>query len=273
MSKHAAEIASGDRFEFGANWESFLSSLNDERIAGAEKALQCMLQLGTLSGRTFLDIGSGSGLSSLAAHRLGAEVVSFDYDPRSVGCTRELKRRYFSNGPCWTIEEGSILDEAYIKTLGKFDIVYSWGVLHHTGQMQAALANATIAVDEHGLLCLAVYNDQGMQSRLWKWIKRVYCAGFVRRFAILTVFIPLFALGSIVAGIVKYGHPLGQIRASRSARGMSLYHDWVDWLGGYPFEVAKPEDILRLYRGLGFTLVNMTTTNGVGCNEFVFQKL
>ncbi len=49
----------------------------------------------TLAGNSFLDVGSGSGLFSLAAMRLGADRVhSFDYDPQSVGCTKELKRRF-----------------------------------------------------------------------------------------------------------------------------------------------------------------------------------
>lgn len=135
MTEHATEIARGERFEFGANWAQFLNVLNDERIALAEQSLRTMLGVNDLQGKRFLDIGSGSGLFSLVARRLGAAVHSFDYDPRSVACTAELKRRYYPDDPDWVVEQGSALDKDYLQTLGQWDVVYSWGVLHHTGAM------------------------------------------------------------------------------------------------------------------------------------------
>jgi 2-polyprenyl-6-hydroxyphenyl methylase/3-demethylubiquinone-9 3-methyltransferase len=172
MSSHAIEIAQGDRFEFGKNWTRFLFVLDDARVARAEESLKVMLEVQDLEGMRFLDIGSGSGLFSLAARRLGASVHSFDFDPRSVGCTRELKRRYFDGDLRWNVEEGSALDETYLKSLGTFDVVYSWGVLHHTGQMWQALENARLPVAAGGKLFVAIYNDVGSKSRRWTWIKR-----------------------------------------------------------------------------------------------------
>jgi len=131
MNKHGLEIESGERFKFGENWQAFLSLLNDERIIQAEKSIKKYLQIESLEGLSFLDVGSGSGLFSLAARRLGAQVHSFDYDPQSVQCTKELKNRYFKDDDKWVIEQGSVLDDKYLSQLGKFDIVYSWGVLHH----------------------------------------------------------------------------------------------------------------------------------------------
>lgn len=141
MRQHQKEVVMGERFEFGANWARFLSVLNEERIDAAQASLCRMLEVEDLKGKTFLDIGSGSGLFSLAARRLGACVHSFDYDPQSVGCTAELKRRYFPEDADWTVEEGSVLDTGYLQGLGQFDVVYSWGVLHHTGAMWQALEN------------------------------------------------------------------------------------------------------------------------------------
>src|SRR5580700_4982062 len=141
MTQHAAEIESGDRFAFGENWAAFLAQLDDQRIATAEASLREMLGVENLHGRTFLDIGSGSGLFSLAARRLGAKVRSFDYDPASVACTTELKTRYYPQDENWTVGTGSVLDADYLNSFPKFDIVYSWGVLHHTGQMWLALEN------------------------------------------------------------------------------------------------------------------------------------
>jgi len=141
MSQHQNELNAGERFAFGDNWARFLSILNDERIRMAEESLKRMLEVETLAGKSFLDIGSGSGLFSLAARRLGARVHSFDYDPQSVACTAELKRRYFPDDAQWVVEEGSALDMDYLNRLGQFDVVYSWGVLHHTGAMWQALKN------------------------------------------------------------------------------------------------------------------------------------
>jgi 2-polyprenyl-6-hydroxyphenyl methylase/3-demethylubiquinone-9 3-methyltransferase len=140
-----AEIQSGSRFRFGANWTRFLAVLDEARIADAETSLRAMLAVADLRDRRFLDIGCGSGLFSLAARRLGAQVHSFDFDLQSVACAQELKRRYFPQDSAWRVEQGSVLDSQYIRQLGKFDIVYSWGVLHHTGSMWIAIEMRSVA--------------------------------------------------------------------------------------------------------------------------------
>ncbi len=149
---HSSKIQKGTRFAFGKNWAAFLSVLSEERIREAEKSLKTMLDISTLEGNSFLDVGSGSGLFSLAARRLGARVHSFDYDPQSVACTAELKGKYFPNDAEWTIEQGNVLDVAYLEGLGRFDVVYSWGVLHHTGDMWQAMENIVPLVAGGGRL-------------------------------------------------------------------------------------------------------------------------
>jgi 2-polyprenyl-3-methyl-5-hydroxy-6-metoxy-1,4-benzoquinol methylase len=273
---HSIEIAHGERFEFGDNWASFLSVLDEERILAAERALQRMLQVERLDGLRFLDIGSGSGLSSLAARRLGATVHSFDYDPQSVACTHELRRRYFPEDDRWTVERASALDAGYLRSLGRFDVVYSWGVLHHTGRMWDGLENAMIPVAPGGKLFIAIYNDTGTQSRRWRWIKRTYNAlpKPARKPFAVAVTLPL-EVKSFAAAVAK-GRPGDYVRSwtnYRRRRGMNKWHDGLDWVGGYPYEFATPDEIFDFYSARGFALTKLKCgVVGLGCNEFVFTR-
>lgn len=280
MNPPAADSSPGskDRFAFGKNWRQFLSVLNDDRIALAEKSVRNLLQIEDLSGVRLLDIGSGSGLFSLAARRLGADVTSFDYDADSVACTTELRRRYFEGDDTWTVQQGSVLDQDFLSTLGEFDVVYSWGVLHHTGAMYQAFENVVPLVAPGGKLAISIYNDQGSWSRRWLKIKKIYngLPGFLK---------PLFSIAILAPRELKY-LCLDTIRlkpwayfanirnySSQSLRGMSYWYDLKDWIGGYPFEVAKPEQIFGFFFDRGFTLQKLTTVaGGHGCNEFLLGR-
>lgn len=273
---HAHEIARGDRFSFGDNWLRYLKVLDDRRIERAIDSLKTMLEVADLRGKSFLDIGSGSGIFSLAARRLGARVVSFDYDPRAVACTQEVKRRYFDKDGDWRVLTGSALDAEFLAGLGRFDVVYSWGVLHHTGNMWSALANVERNVAEGGKLFISLANDQGGPSKRWTSVKRIYNrvpSRLKSTFAVL-VYLPL-ELRRFAASVVR-GRPntyFSYVWNYGDNRGMSWWRDNIDWIGGYPFQVSKPEEILDFYRSRNYTLLRMKTFGpGHGCNEYVFKR-
>jgi 2-polyprenyl-6-hydroxyphenyl methylase/3-demethylubiquinone-9 3-methyltransferase len=269
-------VTEASAFAFGKNWRGFLALLDDERIRVAERSLRDALECGDLRGKTFLDVGSGSGLFSLAARRLGATVRSVDVDPDSVACTAELKRRFFPGDPGWIVEHGSALDPGYLASLGRFDVVYSWGVLHHTGDMWRAIDLVQDRVAPGGRLFIAIYNDQGLASRYWLRVKRTSnrLPGWLQ---------PAFAVAAWAPReAVSAGYHLLRLRPRAyletwtdrgRGRGMNRWHDLLDWVGGWPFEVAKPDAIFNYLKARGFALRQLKTCGGgLGCNEFVFQR-
>lgn len=275
----AAESASAavepvTRFAFGDNWERFLQQLTPQRIESAAQSLDDTLGGLPLAGKRFLDIGSGSGLFSLAAHRAGAVVTSFDDDPQSVACTNRLRQQFAGNSDRWTVHRGSVLDADFIGSLGTFDVVYSWGVLHHTGDLWRALDQACRAVADDGWLAIALYHDQGGASRRWAAVKRFYQA-------LPAPLQPLWVatvaggqeLKSAVARLASGRNPLPftDWRQKSRDRGMSVWHDWVDWVGGWPFQIASPDAVINPLIDRGWALKRLKTVgHGWGCNEYLF---
>jgi len=268
------ELESGERFRFGKNWQRFLKSINEDRIEEARLRLVQFLEP-NLEGRSFLDIGSGSGLHSLAARRMGARVTSFDFDPESVEATTFLKSRYAPGDTDWRIDAGSALDTDYLAQLGQYDVVYSWGVLHHTGAMWDALENIKHLVKPDGQLYIAIYNDRGETSQLWLKRKQRYCSlpGVLKPFYFLYVYGP-HELKKLIKSVRK-GKVSGYIESwsgYKRSRGMTRLYDMIDWLGGLPYEFAKASTLRDFYEKDGFKLEKLIENPNTGCHELLFRR-
>ena len=258
------------RFQFGKNWKKYLNYLNESHIQNSIKGLNNMIDEKDFNNKTFLDIGSGSGLSSLAAIRLGAKVTSFDYDVESVNTSNRLKEKFGIKN--WEIMQGSVLNKTFLNSLGKFDIVYSWGVLHHTGNMLESFSNLEVNVKKNGLLYIAIYNDQGYRSKMWKKIKLFYIKYPVLRPFMIFIFTLYFWGPKSINDLFRL-KPFKSWKDYKTRRGMSPYFDVIDWIGGYPFEVAKPDQVIYYFTEKNFQLIKLKTCGGkLGCNEFVFKK-
>jgi 2-polyprenyl-3-methyl-5-hydroxy-6-metoxy-1,4-benzoquinol methylase len=265
-----------DAFRFGENWQRFLAEeLDPERERIAAESLKSLVGR-DLEGRSFLDIGCGSGLFSLSAHRAGARpIVSVDVDPQSVAATDSL--RAAAGGPeDWRVLHGSILDEQLVEQLEPAEIVYSWGVLHHTGDMWQAIRNATRLVAPGGLFCIAIYNKVSgryLDSNRWLRIKRTYNhAPRVGQVAMEAAYTAYWAVAEVVR---RKQTPWRAAREYKARRGMAVRTDLVDWLGGYPYEFATAEELVRFCEdgcGLSVRTVVEAPPRDLGNHELVFER-
>jgi 2-polyprenyl-6-hydroxyphenyl methylase/3-demethylubiquinone-9 3-methyltransferase len=260
------------QFDFGQNWAEFsAAAATPERVAQARKEFAELMRGVALEGASFLDIGFGQGFSLLSAAALGARAVGCDINPK---CHEVIER----NRPLFPdvgakpipLQVGSILDDAVVAALraradaGGFDVVHSWGVLHHTGDMKLAIANAASLVRPGGTFVIAIYNRH-WSSLPWLAIKAAYVhsPAWLQK-AMIGALYPVIWLAKLAV--------TGKNPKSMD-RGMEFYYNVVDWVGGYPYEYGTVDEIAALCRPLGLGLQRSVAAQvPTGCNELVFRK-
>lgn len=230
------------QFEFGKNWRDYAKSVDRERIDHTTAALRRMF-LNGLEGKTFIDIGNGSGIRSLAALELGASSIrAVDIDENSAETTRALLTK-FAAGKKWTAETASVFD-----LTGQYDVVFSWGVLHHTGDMWRAIEHASRLVKPGGVLAISIYTQTPLCS-FWKVAKRLYSNAprplqFIGRAGYTSAFVGYMTARGI--------NPIAYFRDyAKNSDGMTFTAGAHDWLGGFPYESASVDEMKAGLRNLG----------------------
>jgi len=253
-------------FSFGHNWQKYSNTvLNSDKMLAAKESVAELLGVSSLKGKSFLDVGCGSGIFSISAIQLGASrVVGIDIDPIAIRVSRENTKKFLPGTNAITFVESSILDDAMKSQLGLFDIVYAWGSLHHTGRMYDAIATTGQFVKPGGIYILSIYNKH-FTSPLWRVTKRLY--NISPRLIKLCMEYLFAALAAVVKYVTTRQNPF------RKERGMDFFCDVVDWLGGLPYEYASPDEVIAFLKQKGFKLEKMIPAKGwTGCNEFVFAR-
>jgi 2-polyprenyl-6-hydroxyphenyl methylase/3-demethylubiquinone-9 3-methyltransferase len=244
-------------FSFGENWQDYLLQVSEEDINRSQKEIVDLFGAENINNKTVIDIGCGSGIHSLVFLRLkAASVVSFDYDQKSVEASKILQKKYWDHAN-WKIVQASVLDKRFMDSLGRYDIVYSWGVLHHTGKMWEAVENCLDIVKPGGFFLLGIYGDVKNYQRDLK-LKQSYNAasGTVKKWMIYKRIIK-----KIIFMSLKLQNPL-QWNEKRG-RGMNYYNDLVDWLGGLPYEVASEDEVVRFFADRNFVLKRLNVRRAV----------
>ncbi len=229
-------------------------------LQGALKHIQELFPEGVKCKRV-LDGGSGSGMISVAFAVMGADVTGVDVTPKCVenGCKnadlfgvqcRFLKRNLLSLDLCGET----------------FDIIYNWGVLHHTQDARKSFTNLAKHLKPGGEMIVAVYLKTVL-SGFWNFLRIFYQES-------PQVFKTLFLnTGSIFLNGVDYFNNLFFNKERYMMRGTNNKEILNDWFG-VPYRTFHTyEEVFEWFRenGLEYQLVNSATGRFKSTSNFVVR--
>jgi SAM-dependent methyltransferase len=135
--------ACGERY--GAEQDRLRYELEPEILAFAD--------FDSAVGKRVLEIGVGMGSDFIRWARAGAKATGIDLTERAVGLTRQRLADEGLQGDLRTADAENLPFPD-----GEFDVVYSWGVLHHTPHPAGALAEAQRVLAPGGRLKVMLYH-------------------------------------------------------------------------------------------------------------------
>ncbi len=254
------------KFSFGKNWQAYSkNALTKKSLMDFKHDFDELFNGIDFKNKKFIDIGFGQGLAILIAAEKGADVVGIDIDANNIKALN-ITLQEMGRVKVPKTDIVSILDDDYVNRYkSNYDIVHSWGVLHHTGNMTKGFDNACDLVATNGYFICSIYNRH-WSSPIWKIIKYLYnispliCQQLINGFFYPIIFIAKW--------IVTGKNP------KQKERGMNFFYDVIDWIGGYPYEYATENEIIELVSKKGFVCIkSCPAAVPTGCNEFVFERV
>ncbi len=256
-------LSSDGSFTFGRNWLDYVRSrvTADVVQSHVHDLSKIYKSIGLdIAGKSVIDVGCGSGLSSLSFALMNPKkLLSIDIDHDSVGataiCRSMLPTHHKSD---WNIEQKSVFELNHDD--GVFDLVYSWGVLHHTGDVWSAVKRCQSILAPGGYLHLALYRSG---DRYTEHIRQKTSFMVMSRDEKVRVLYDYLNALFISKGASVFDF---------DERGMNRFHDALDWFGGFPYEVVDPEVLGQYLQSCSIRQLYFREANQGGCFVYIGRK-
>lgn len=128
---------------------------NVDKIISQE---ELCIKPGWFKGRKVLDAGCGNGRWTYGFLKLGARVTAVDYSQNAL----KIVSTSLGQNKNLAVRKVNLLELPRWLKKEKFDLVFSWGVLHHTGNIRKALKNVAPLVKDDGVLYLYLYGKESL---------------------------------------------------------------------------------------------------------------